>query len=115
MVNKYNPDYIILLPPTTKLGQGYIFTGVCNSVHRGGVHGWGPAWLRGACVLGGMCGLGACMAGGVCGGGHAWLGGSCMVGDVYGGGHAWQGGVHDMHPTMTPRPPADTTALAYGQ
>ena len=25
----------LLLPPTTKLGQGYIFTGVCDSVHRG--------------------------------------------------------------------------------
>ena len=26
-----------LLPPATKLGQGYVFTGVCDSVHRGGV------------------------------------------------------------------------------
>ena len=26
----------ILLPPATKLGQGYIFTGICDSVHRGG-------------------------------------------------------------------------------
>ena len=25
------------LPPATKLGQGYIFTGVCHSVNRGGV------------------------------------------------------------------------------
>ena len=25
-----------LLPPATKLGQGYIFTGICNSVHGGG-------------------------------------------------------------------------------
>ena len=25
-----------LLPPSTKLGQGYVFTGVCDSVHRGG-------------------------------------------------------------------------------
>ena len=25
-----------LLPPATKLGQGYIFTGVCDSVHKGG-------------------------------------------------------------------------------
>ena len=25
-----------LLPPATKLGQGYVFTGVCDSVHRGG-------------------------------------------------------------------------------
>ena len=27
----------ILLPPATKLGQGYVFTGVCDSVHRGGL------------------------------------------------------------------------------
>ena len=27
----------ISLPPATKLGQGYIFTGVCDSVHRGGL------------------------------------------------------------------------------
>ena len=26
-----------LLPPATKLGQGYVFTGVCDSVHKGGV------------------------------------------------------------------------------
>ena len=25
----------LLLPPATKLGQGYVFTGVCDSVHRG--------------------------------------------------------------------------------
>ena len=25
------------LPPATKLGQSYVFTGVCDSVHRGGV------------------------------------------------------------------------------
>ena len=36
-----NPVSIIistsfLLPPATKLGQGYLFTGVCDSVHRGG-------------------------------------------------------------------------------
>ena len=27
----------MFLPPATKLGQGYVFTGVCDSVHRGGV------------------------------------------------------------------------------
>ena len=27
----------MFLPPATKLGQGYIFTGVCDSVHRGGL------------------------------------------------------------------------------
>ena len=29
-------QYNLLLPPATKLGQGYIFTGVCDSVHGGG-------------------------------------------------------------------------------
>ena len=28
---------MILLSLATKLGQGYVFTGVCDSVHRGGV------------------------------------------------------------------------------
>ena len=28
--------YIVLLPPAIKLGQGFVFTGVCDSVHRGG-------------------------------------------------------------------------------
>ena len=26
---------VFLLPPATKLGQGYVFTGVCDSVNRG--------------------------------------------------------------------------------
>ena len=34
-----------LLPPATKLGQGYIFTGVCDSVHRGGL----PQCMLGYC------------------------------------------------------------------
>ena len=25
----------VFLPPATKLGQGYVFTGMCESVHRG--------------------------------------------------------------------------------
>ena len=29
--------FIHLLPPAMKLGQGYVFTRVCDSVHRGGV------------------------------------------------------------------------------
>ena len=33
--NKY--IFIAFLPPATKLGQGLIFTGVCDSVHRGGL------------------------------------------------------------------------------
>ena len=31
-----NPTECLLLP-ATKLGQGYIFTGLCDSVHRGGL------------------------------------------------------------------------------
>ena len=34
----------LFLLPATKLGQGYIFTGVCDSVRAGG----GRAWLPGA-------------------------------------------------------------------
>ena len=79
----------LLLPPATKLGQGYVFTGMCDSVHGGGMHGcqggmhgcWGCAWL-----LGGMCGCwGVCMvAGGACvvAGGCVWLLGACMIAGV---------------------------------
>ena len=37
-VTKFSPPLIFpltLLPPATKLGQGYVFTGVCHSVNRG--------------------------------------------------------------------------------
>ena len=30
----------MFLPPATKLGQGFVFTGVCDSVHRGGGSTW---------------------------------------------------------------------------
>ena len=65
--------------PLTKLREGYVFTGVCDSVHRGGVHGC--RGLRGC--RGGMCGCqGVCMAAGGCVwllGGCAWLpGGACI-------------------------------------
>ena len=30
-------DSVFLLPPATKLGQGYVFTRICDSVHRGGL------------------------------------------------------------------------------
>ena len=33
--NIYIKHYTDNLPPTTKLGQGNIFTGICDSVHRG--------------------------------------------------------------------------------
>ena len=38
-------DLFAYLPAATKLGQGYVFTGVCDSVHWGGsasVHAWIP-------------------------------------------------------------------------
>ena len=77
----------LLLPPATKLGQGNVFTSVCDSVHRGGgVHGrrghaWpggvhderGHAWQRGCAWQKGVRDEGVCvMKGDVCGeGGHA--------------------------------------------
>ena len=62
-----------LLSPATKLWQGNIFTGICHSVHMGGMHGkgacigmwhgghawWGGVHGRGACVVEGMHGRGA--------------------------------------------------------
>ena len=81
-----------LLPPANEVCEGYVFTGVCHSVHRVG-HVWLPG---GACVVaprghawllpGGMrgCSGGACMValGGMpgCSGGCVWF---------YLGGHAW--------------------------
>ena len=87
---------IQLLPAATKLQQGNIFTGICQSfcsygggvgvngrgghawqgaIHgKGGGHVWweGHAWQggvhgRGVCMAGGMHGRGMCMAGGMCG------------------------------------------------
>ena len=67
-----------LLPPANEVCEGYVFTPVSHSVHRGGVCGRGAcvagghAWWRGMRGQGGMCGGGACVAGG-----HAWQGGMC--------------------------------------
>ena len=54
------------------LGQGNIFTPVCHSVHRGGMHGCSGG---GACVVapGGAC---VVLFGGVC---MVLFGGACMV------------------------------------
>ena len=50
------------LPPATKLGQGYVFTHVSDSVHRDSVHRGGiPACL--AAGLQGGGGILACLAG----------------------------------------------------
>ena len=35
-----------LLPPATKLRQGYVFTGICDSVHRGEGGSAQPPWWR---------------------------------------------------------------------
>ena len=85
-------DHVVgFSPPITKLGQGYIFTGVCDSVHMGGMRG-----CRGHSWQGGMHGCwGACMVGwgGVCGcWGHAWLAGGmhgCWGACMVAGGHVW--------------------------
>ena len=41
----------LLLPPATKLGQGSIFTGVCDSVHGGCLVSGGVPGLRGGCLV----------------------------------------------------------------
>ena len=78
------------LPPATKLGQGYVFTRVCDSVHRGGVHGCGEvcSWQGG--MRGCWGGMHSCWGvGGMCGclGGHGCQG-ACVVVWLPGG-HAW--------------------------
>ena len=90
-----NPIFGMFLPPATKLGQGNVFTSVCDSVHGGGGwrawqgacmvgrHAWpGGCVVRGACMARGACVVkGACVARGACvakggmhgkGGWHAW-------------------------------------------
>ena len=51
----------IFLPPATKLGQGYIFTGVCHSVSRGGVWSWGVSASGGWVSALGGCAPGGCL------------------------------------------------------
>ena len=101
---------VSLLPPANVVCEGYAFTHVCHSVHRGE----GRAWLPGgACMVagGGVHGWGACVPGG----GMRGEGGACMAkGGVHGkrgacmvkegcvrdeggacvakGGHAWRRG-----------------------
>ena len=76
---------MMLLPPATKLGQGNVFTGVCDSVNgRGGAI---PA-----CIA---VGIPACLAAGLQGGlllGGAWSGGVCSWGGVLLLGGACSGG-----------------------
>ena len=64
----------MFLPPATKLGQGYIFTGVRDSVHRGG-SARGMSAPRGVCLLGGVSALEGYMLGG----GGVCSRGGCLV------------------------------------
>ena len=51
------------LLPATKLGQGNIFTGICDSVNRGGLlPGAVVSGLGGCLLLGGCLVLGGCLA-----------------------------------------------------
>ena len=75
-----------LLPPANIVCEGYVFTGVFHSVHRGGMHG------RGACMVGGVHGMEcAWWGGGMHGGGVHGGEGACMVGVCMAGGCVWQG------------------------
>ena len=48
--------FFSFLPPTTKLGQGYVFTRVCDSVHRGeSVSVLRGGLCPGGLSLGGLC------------------------------------------------------------
>ena len=92
-----------LLPPAKKLGQGYIFTGVCHSVNRGGVlsqhalqvvsqhalqqvSGGSAHRGRGVPALGGLL-LGGLLPGGGC----LLLGGCLLPGGLLWGGLLWGG------------------------
>ena len=62
----------LYLPPATKLGPGYIFTGICDSVHRVGCLVLEGCLVTGGClVLGGLV-RGVHGQGGVPGLGGAW-------------------------------------------
>ena len=74
---------VAYLPPATKLGQGYIFTGVCDSVHGGGSAPGGRLVLVGGLVPG---------SGGSAPGGCLVPGGGLVPGPGEGGllpGGAW--------------------------
>ena len=90
------------LPPANEVCEGYVFTRVCHSVHRGacmagGVWQEGHAWRGGVCVAGEACMAGGAMCGRVCVGCAWWGWGACVVvGGVWvwacvTGGHAWWG------------------------
>ena len=74
--------YECFLPPANVVCEGYIFTGVCDSVNRGGMHGFigGHAWF--------YSGAGMVLFGGhawfYSGGVHGFIRGACVV--LFGGG-----------------------------
>ena len=96
--------FLMLLLSAMKLGQGYIFTGICDSVHGGMCSCRGVHSCQGTCVVAGGC---AWLPGGMhdCWG-HAWLPGgmhgcqgACMVAGegvcgCQGGMHGGHGGMH---------------------
>ena len=87
--------FCVFLPPANEVCEGYVFTGVCHSVHRGegacvvapggGMRGcsWGVCVVApGPCVVAPRGGMRGC-SGGVC---VVAPGGACVVAP---GGHAW--------------------------
>ena len=44
---KHYEEYLYFYRPQTKLREGNVFTGVCDSVHRGSVWSQGGAWSGG--------------------------------------------------------------------
>ena len=78
--------FFFFLPPATKLGQGYVFTRVCDSVHGGGgcypsmPCSRSPGGAIPACLAGGIP---ACLAAGLWGGGvpAPGVGGVCLQGE----------------------------------
>ena len=114
----------LFVPPATKLGQGNVFTGVCDSVNRGCLlpggcllrgclvrWGWcllprGGACSGGWCLFrgcllsgGGVCSQGvSALGGGVCSGGCLLSGGWCLLPGVSApGGGAWWRPPRDGH------------------
>ena len=96
------------LPPATKLGQGNIFTGVCDSVHRGGCLFPGDASSWGVPGRGVSGEEGSYSLGGVMSQGGAWSWGvsrPTVKGEVEGDlvqahsqGGNWGGSAPDPHP-----------------
>ena len=74
---------ISLLPPANEVCEGYVYTGVCHSVH-GGACVVAPGGGGGLCVVAPRGGMHGCSGGGA----HAWLlrGGGCVAAW---GAHAW--------------------------